>query len=341
MSIQSIAQTALVIAWLTTTIAGAIVLYREAQNKRAPARLDRGLAIVYAAVLLWYLVCSGPAIGQLPEFTPLVFSSWQFGPLVVALAIALLFCLTLVSDKGAPLLLLLYLVATLIILGVWHSQITAYAVTLGIAISLIAFVAGGILFWKNELVPKANIIIFLIFVPPMFVVGSLLAARTGLGGIRLLEGQYGSALMNFLRGCVLFIPLGLANAIGRQADYPWINRWWKPLVVPFWSGINEEVMFRLFLVPLCYALLQPAFNGHPSRAILAVVLFSGITFGLTHGHTWNYFWFTGLCYGLPMAVVFVTQDWEHAVGAHYMINFVPWLMVFLKAQLKRDPIGRR
>jgi hypothetical protein len=28
-----------------------------------------------------------------------------------------------------------------------------------------------------------------------------------------------------------------------------------------------------------------------------------------------------------MAVVFARRDWEHAVGAHYMINMVPWLMV--------------
>jgi len=76
--------------------------------------------------------------------------------------------------------------------------------------------------------------------------------------------------------------------------------------------------------PLVVA-LAVALNGHPDLAILAAVLFSGITFGLTHD-TWNHVWFTGLCYGLPMAVVFVTQDWEHAVGAHYMINFVPCMV---------------
>jgi hypothetical protein len=339
MSIQSVAQIALAIAWLVTTITGVIMLYGETRNKRAPARLRRGLTLTYAAVLLWYLVRSGSSIDQLPDFTPLVFVNWRFGPLAGALVIALMFCLTLVSDKGASLLLLLYIVAAPLILVVWHSRITADAVGLGIAVSLIAFVAGGILFWKNAFVPKANIIIFLIFVPPMFVVGSLSAARTGLGGIRLLEGQYGHALMSFLWGCVLFIPLGLVNAIDRQKEeYPWINRWWKPLVVPFWSGLNEEVIFRLFPVPLCYALLRPAFVGRPGLALIAAVLFSGITFGLTHGHTWEHFWFTGLCYGVPMAVVFATRDWEHAVGAHYMVNFVPWVMGFLKAQRKRDQL---
>jgi len=336
MAIRSVAQVTLAIVWLATTLACAIVLYRETRNKRAPARPDRGLTLVYAAVLLWYLVCSTPSLSQLPEFTPLVFAHWQFGPLVVALVIALLFCLTLVSDKGVPLLFLLYIVATLLILVAWHSQVTAHAVALGIAVSIIAFAAGGILFWKNAFVPKANIIIFLVFVPLMFVVGSLLAAHTGLGEIQLLEGRYGHALMSFLWGCVLFVPLGLANAVGRHEDYPWVSRWWKPLVVPFWSGINEEVMFRLFLVPLCYALLRPAFDGYPGLAFIAAALFSGVTFGLSHGRTWKHFVLTGLCYGVPMAVVLVTCDWEHAVGAHYMVNLVPWVMAFLKAQRKRS-----
>lgn len=246
------------------------------------------------------------------------------------LVIALLFCLAAVSDKGAPILSLLYLVSTLLILVAWHRQITASSVTLGIAVSLIAFVAGGILFWINKFAPKPTLIIFLLFVPPMFIVGSLLMAHTGLGEIRLLERQYGSALTSFLWGCLLFIPLGLANAANKREAYPWVNRWWQPLVMPLWSGINEEVTFRLFLVPLCYALLRPAFNGHPSLAIMAAVLFSGITFGLAHGRTWEHFLSTGLCYGLPMAVVFASRDWECAVGAHYMVNMIPWVMVFPK-----------
>jgi len=336
LSIQSVAQIALAIMWLATTVTCAIVLYRETRNKRAPARLNCGFTLVYAAVLLWYLVCSALSLSRLPDFPPLVFAHWQFGPLAVALVIALLFCLTLVSDKGAPLLLLVYILATLLVLVAWHSRVTAEAVALGIAVSLIAFVAGGILFWKNAFVPKPNIIIFLVFVPLMFIAGSLLMAHTGLGEIQLLEGKYGEALLSFLWGCVLFLPLGLANAIDRQEDYPWINRWWKPLVVPFWSGINEEVMFRLFLVPLCYALLRPAFDGHPGLALIAAVLFSGITFGLSHGRTWKHFVLTGLCYGVPMAVVLATRDWEHAVGAHYIINLVPWVMTFLKAQRKRS-----
>jgi hypothetical protein len=31
-----------------------------------------------------------------------------------------------------------------------------------------------------------------------------------------------------------------------------------------------------------------------------------------------------------MAAIFARRDWEHAVGAHYMVNMIPWLMVFLE-----------
>jgi hypothetical protein len=34
-------------------------------------------------------------------------------------------------------------------------------------------------------------------------------------------------------------------------------------------------------------------------------------------------------YGLAMATAFARRGYEHAVGAHYMVNFIPWVMVFL------------
>jgi len=75
------------------------------------------------------------------------------------------------------------------------------------------------------------------------------------------------------------------------------------------------------LVSLCYFLLRPAFSKRPAIAIVCAVFFSAITFGLGHGGTLlESLLITGLLYGLPMAVIFARRDWEHAVGAHYMIN---------------------
>ena len=66
----------------------------------------------------------------------------------------------------------------------------------------------------------------------------------------------------------------------------------------------------------------------PAAAGLAV-LFSAATFGLAHGQTVGNLLGAGLGYGLPMAVVFVRRDWEHAVGAHHAINFAPWVLALL------------
>jgi hypothetical protein len=32
-----------------------------------------------------------------------------------------------------------------------------------------------------------------------------------------------------------------------------------------------------------------------------------------------------------MAAVFARRDWEHAVGAHYMVDMIPWVMAFLES----------
>ena len=103
-----------------------------------------------------------------------------------------------------------------------------------------------------------------------------------------------------------------------------------PLSLPWFSGIAEETWFRLLLVGLCYFFLRPALRRYPALAVMVAVLVSGTMFGLAHGRTLERFLTTGLLYGVPMAAIFSRRDWEHAVGAHYMINMIPWVMVFLE-----------
>ena len=102
-------------------------------------------------------------------------------------------------------------------------------------------------------------------------------------------------------------------------------------MIPLSSGIAEETWFRLLLLSLCYFLLRPAFPRQPAVPIIIAVLFNAITFGLLHEGTMHGFLVTGLLFGLPMAVVFTRRDFEHAVGAHYMINMIPTFMVFLES----------
>jgi hypothetical protein len=131
---------------------------------------------------------------------------------------------------------------------------------------------------------------------------------------------------------LLFVPLGLLNAAddSPSSALAWVNRAWMPATLPLWSGIVEETWHRLLLVSLCTFLLRPAFPNRPALAVGFAIFVSASTFGLGHGRTLNRFLITGLLYGLPMAVVFARRDWEHAVGAHYMINMIPWVMVYLE-----------
>jgi hypothetical protein len=234
-------------------------------------------------------------------------------------------------DQG--ILMPLLMLATIWILIIWRREIGFPAVLLGLAVTAIAFL-GGLPWIQNQYFGIEIFIVLLAFVMPMFVAGGLLSKHTDLPGSQLYNGRYKKAVASFLWGCLLFVPLGLTNAAaGSPGSYmTWVDRWWIPLSQPLFSGIVEEVLNRLFLVSLCYLLLRPAFSKRPAIAIACAVLFSGITHGLRHGGTLlENFLITGLLYSVPMAVIFVRRDWEHAVGAHYMINMIPTLMVFLEA----------
>lgn len=288
------------------------------------------LQLAYVSSLLWYLGRTGPILSELPDLRPLLLQNQRIGRLIPVLVIAVLLVVSF-SDAGPFILDCLLMIATLWILVVWRREIRLRPAVLGLTVAVIALL-GGLPFWDNSFVVKPFFIMFSVFVPPMFIAGGMLLKRTGLGGSQLHAGQYIEALRSFLWGCLLFVPLGLINAAGGSpgTGIRWVTQAWMPLTLPWWSAIAEEAWFRLFLVSLCYLLLRPAFGKRPALAVVCAVLFSALTFGLGHGGTLlDRFLTTGLLYGLPMAVVFARRDWEHAVGAHYMINLIPWMMVFL------------
>jgi len=233
---------------------------------------------------------------------------------------------------GQGIVLPLLMLATIWLLIAWRHDIGLPPILQGLAVALIAFL-GGLPFWENQFVGKAVFVGLLVFVMPMFVAGGLLSNRTGLGGSQLFAGHYSKGLLSFLFGCLLFIPFGLLNAATGSpgTGITWVTHWWMPLSLPWFSGIAEEVWYRLLMVTLCYFMLRPAFNKIPIIAVVFSILFSAVVFGLGHsGSFMDKLLTTGMLYGLPMAVIYAKRDWEHAVGAHYMINFIPWIMVFLE-----------
>ncbi|MEW5871044.1 MAG: CPBP family glutamic-type intramembrane protease [Chloroflexota bacterium] len=319
---------ALIILWLLSTVSLVVMLFNGVRNTGQFRSGRDTLQVVYVLALFWYLIKTGPSVKQLPDLNPVLLPRLQIGKQIPVIGIALLFVSEL-FDQG--LLLPLLMLATIWILIAWRREIRLPAVLLGLGLTAMALLA-GLLFYRNQYIGEVSFIALLVFVMPMFVAGGLLSKRTGLVGSQVYARRYWEAVKSFLWGCLLFVPLGLANAAAGSPGpgMTWVTRWWIPLSQPWFSGIVEEAWFRLFLVSLCYFLLRPAFNKYPAIAVVCATLFSGITFGLGHGGTLQErFLMIGLLFGLPMAAIFARRDWEHAVGAHYMINMIPALMVFL------------
>lgn len=320
------------ILWIVTTIAMTVMLWQGARDTNQYSTVGYTLLAAYVAALLWYLARSGPAISLLPEIRASGFPRWRYGAWIPVLGVTLTLGFALLSGGAfQSIMLLSMLVASIGIVVAWRRQVRLRSVIQGIGLAAFAL-AACLLLLENGLVSQRAGYLLTVLAALMYVAGGLLFHHTGLGGVQLLANRYFQALRSFLLGCLLFIPLGLANAVAGSpgSSITWVTEWWQPLWLPWWSGLVEETWFRLLLVGLVYWLLRPAFQRHPALAILAAILFSGIAFGLSHGLSMETFLTTGLLYGVPFAAVFARRDWEHAVGAHYMVNLIPWVMVFLE-----------
>ncbi len=284
---------------------------------------------LYVASLVWYLARTGPPVAHLPEIPSLMLKRWKGGRWIPVVLVALLFLLVVGSSDGADLALLLTIPGTLWVLIAWWRKIRLGLIVQGLALAAIAFL-GGLQVYQQGFIGDVAYFLLAGMTAPMYVAGALLVGRTKAGAVRLPDGVR-NALKGFLWGCLLFLPLGLFNAADGSpgSGFEWVNQWWMTPVLPFFSGVAEETLWRLLVLPLCYLLLRPAFPKQPAVPLVAAVLFSAIAFGLGHGYNLDRLLTTGLMYGLALATVFTRRDYEHAVGAHYMVNFIPWVMVFL------------
>jgi hypothetical protein len=318
----------LVIVWLATTITTIVILINgQAESNRSIA-ICQMLHVLYVVVLLWYLARTGPSFNQLPEGRVPVKLLSKIGAWLAVLGVAIFFLLTFFSANDVGPLILFSLIAFVPILLAWGKDLSFRLVLQGFAVAIIAYLAGSVRVKLGILRESLNMILSA-FTVPFYITGGLLLKRTGLGGLQLLNRGIVPAIKSVCVGCLLFVPLGLINVLGDPiVDLSVIREWWMPFYLPWWSGINEEAWYRLYLVGLIYFMLRPAFHKVPGLAVVAAVLFSGIVFGVGHGLTPDHFWTTGLLFGVPFAATFVTRDWDHAVGAHYMVNMIPALVAF-------------
>jgi len=319
----------LVVLWLVTTIMMIATLINGRADSNLSIAIRQTFHGLYVVVLLSYLVRSGHSVNELPEGSvPEKFWS-KIGAWLSVLGVSLLFLLIIVSKDGWDLLTLLSLIASVVILLTWGRDLSLRLVIHAFALALFAHLAGSQ--WvKLGVLGKGWNSILSAFTVPFYIAGGLLLKRTKLGGMQLLDGHYRRALKSVCVGSLLFVPMGLINALGDPiVDLSVIREWWMPVFLPWWSGINEEAWSRLYLVGLTYFLLRPAFHDRLPLAVAGAVLFSGITFGVSHGLTVDHFLTTGLLFGVPFAAIFAKRDWEHAVGAHYMVNMIPTLVALI------------
>jgi hypothetical protein len=325
-------QIALGAVWLAVVATVLVMLVGGVRATDEFQVVRHSLHAVYVAVLLWVVSRRGPVLppSSSPEPRSSSGSTWRTWAPVVGVLLVLL--LVSFSDDGVDIFMLLCLVVSLCVIVAWRRDITLRLIVQALVVAGIAFLC-GLPVARNGFASLALVTVLPAMGVPMYVAGGLLVKQTRLGGLQLLQGRGWGAARSFLTGCLLFVPLGMINAAEGSpgTDITWVTEWWMPGTLPLFSGITEEIWFRLFLVGSCFFILRPVFQARPILAVVAAVLLSAVIFGLSHDRTLERLLTTGLLYGLPMAVVFVRWDWEHAVGAHYMINFIPWLTVFLEA----------
>jgi hypothetical protein len=242
-----------VIVWVVLTAVLSIMLYRGDRGNPEVQTNVVILGAVFTSVMVWYLSRTGPSAVVLPDLNPLAFPRLRFWGMLGLLVLSLLIGPTLISillivslypvggmdlinSVGGylqPWMVLEALLALVAIRAIfmWHQRLTARLVVLGLAAGLIAGAAQWVkvadsvdpfdIFWA---------VFQAILVPPVFIAGGLLLAHTGIGRSRLLEGKPFSAVLGFLAGCVLYLPLALVNTVsGAHAGYTWMDTVWKPL----------------------------------------------------------------------------------------------------------------
>jgi hypothetical protein len=342
------------IPWVITTLGTVIILSRDLAGQTQIKYLSWGLGALYSAALIWYLSRTGPVAASLPDLQPLIFPKMKFRGMVASLT-ALLFL-------GPILITMLIIIPSIPIGGnelvekvnLYFQPWVVLEVTLagmGIAILItwrrrlrtrlvISGMIVGLLAGSAELVQFLNTgapfdiywaIVQVICVPPAFIAGGLLLGHSGVGQVRLLNGNITQVVKSLLTGCIVFLPLGLVNtADGIFTGFDWMDSIQEPLIFSWLPALAEETWARLFLVTLCYSLLRPLSNDRPGRVFITAALLSALAHGFLHGLDLNALLITGLIYLLPMAVLFIKRDWEQAVGAHYVVNLISFLAILFR-----------
>lgn len=285
--------------------------------------------ILYIVALIIYLLRTEPNAATLPDLQPLLLPGVSYiNTLLLILGVlALLFLAGILLHPWLVLVAALSLVALWLIIK-WRHHLSPRLVILGLAAGALCLLLSAV---SGRL--DGFQAFYLACIPLHFVAGGVLVQMTGLTNVRSVDGRWCLALQGFLWASLLAMPPALLNISGgaHQSD-AWVDQLWKPLTALI-PGIAEETWARLLLTTLLYALLRPASNQQPGRALMTAVLIGAGVHALVHLSGTMIFspaalpaLLNALLFGLPMGLLFVKRDFEHAVGYHFFIDFVRFVV---------------
>lgn len=314
----------LALLWLAATLMASFALARPELWTNLVGGL---LGLAYIGGLLWYLVHTPPYASDLPDLPSdrLPGKGYRSHLTLILLTLALLF---VVAIPLHPQLLLIGVFALLSgwLIVRWRARLTRRLVALGLA-------AGGVALAAQAAMGQYDpyMVFYLAMIPLLFIAGGLLVGYAGLGRLTVLKSGW-AAVKSFGWGCLLAFPPALLNVMGgAQRGDSWVDHWWQP-VAALVPGIAEETWARLFLVSLVYVLLRPGANDQPGRAVRAAILVGALTHGFAHLPTLAILGPGGLSmlvaallYGVPMGMLFVKRDFEHAVGYHFCVDLLRFI----------------
>jgi hypothetical protein len=285
--------------------------------------------LLFIIGLIIYLIRSAPKSTDLPDIQPIFFAKSNY----ISTLLMILGVLILLFVVGIVVHPWLVVVAALTSCAIWiiithRSHLTPSLVMVGVGAGVLCLLLSGL---SGRLDAFQGF--YLACIPFLFIGGGILTKVTGLTHIRSVDGHWGLAIKGFVWACVLAFPPALLNSSGgAHSGDMWVDQAWESFValVP---GIAEETWARLFLTTLIYALLRPKTKQRPTRALIPAVFIAAFVHGLAHLSGAMVFspaalqmLISGLLFGVPMGLLFVKRDFEHAAGYHFFVDFVRYWM---------------
>lgn len=297
-----------------------------------PAALPVALALglVLSLTLIWFL--PGATFKGLPfeiskrRFVPLVIGCW--GVLLAA-----------VSIIPVPWSLLVLVVAAIAILVHFRTLGSRQEILYAGTLAAVAGVAG---LGNGHNLPYLPLWQWGLLQVPLTFFG-LLAGWTighrlglfdqGIGTVQLLSRGPSAAVRAALQGMVLAVPFSLVGIVlGSTGSESWATQWWAPLVA-LQPAISEEAYARTFLIGLLILVFLRARSGSLRGAWLGALIVGVYWFAYIHGKAGDVISaaLVGTLFNLPLTYVWMRRGLEAAMGFHFVMDGVRWLVVLLVA----------